>query len=60
MKRIAYWTGVGMLWIVGVLVIVGFIERNGLWGAFYLAWLGVAGFLVYRFAPDSENQKGKA
>lgn len=51
MKKLSYWVGIAMLSLIGLVVLVGFLERNGWSGAAYIAYVAIALLLIARGAP---------
>lgn len=46
MKKVGYWIGMAMFGLLALVILIGFIVRNGWDGAVFLAFIGIAGLLV--------------
>lgn len=55
MKRLGYLIGLTMIWLLGIVILIGFIAKNGWAGAGFLAFLGVALFLIAYCSPDDSR-----
>lgn len=51
MKKLAYWVGIAMLSVVGLVVLAGFIARTGWGGGAFLAYIAIALLLIHRGTP---------